>query len=532
MSERRLAHLIKTIPIKGGGSMPALIPAYDYSSGYVEAKKLSPKITKYAPRLQKRLIVCCDGTWNNGLSTSPFSSTNVLKLARSIFPEDRQTFPPIPQLVFYQTGLGILFFSFLRLAQGATGAGVLTKIREAYAFIAQNYIPGDEVFLFGFSRGAFTARTIATLIADIGILTNAGMADFYQVLAAYQVRGKGNEKSEKAERFLDNYRRGGPKRMREMPEGTLKCVGVWDTVGAFGILLTFTLILHETAHFFEKTHSILGFRDTKLSHQIKFAFHAIAIHETRVDFMPTKWRKHPPTPGSKECQVFKQVWFSGSHSDVGGGNEKHDLSSVSLFWMVANLIEHKLLSIDEDYLLSLPAPKDDWGRQIPTDPRQGLMSLSEETIRSVPTVYNCFTREKIHRSVEFQPSLDPEIAKIFESKESCMIEELLPFEIKMRQKWELLKLMSASSKRFNIDSQEVLEAPNDDDESAGKKTSFKDLLGSIIDKIDIRKFMLRPGENSENSEIFDEDFDEVLAYQALETPTPSNQDKFLYHFSK
>ncbi|KAI8453438.1 hypothetical protein BY996DRAFT_6414671 [Phakopsora pachyrhizi] len=257
MSERRLAHLIKTIPIKGGGSMPALIPAYDYSSGYVEAKKLSPKITKYAPRLQKRLIVCCDGTWNNGLSTSPFSSTNVLKLGNlNAFLNQK-----------YHR------LSRFELSSGATGAGVLTKIREAYAFIAQTI---SLVMRFW----AFTARTIATLIADIGILTNAGMADFYQVLAAYQVRGKGNEKSEKAERFLDNYRRGGPKRMREMPEGTLKCVGVWDTVGAFGI----------------------------------------PIHETRVDFMPTN----------------------------GGNIHQH---------LEANLIEHKLLSIDEDYLLSLPAPK-------------------------------------------------------------------------------------------------------------------------------------------------------------------------------
>lgn len=408
-------------------SLPTAHSSYSYASGYVEAEDLPRQVTEESPRLQKRLIICCDGTWNNGLNSDPDQVTNVLKLARCIFPEDRRTFPPVPQLVYYQAGIGTTEISALNLAQGATGTGISSKIREAYGFIAQNYIPGDEVFLFGFSRGAFTARTIASLIADIGILTNAGMEDFYQVLAAYQVRGEKTSKSREAENFLNDYRRGGQKRVREMPKGTLKCVGVWDTVGALGI-----------PRFFGGSFNLLGFRDTKLSHHIMYAFHAMAIHETRKDFMPTKWQRHKSSPLEEgDEQVIKQVWFSGSHSDVGGGNKSHDLSDISLIWMVANLIEYKLLSIDEEYLLTLLHPTSDWGEKQPTDPRTGVMILSSASVRAVPTEWDPNTCETIHASVRHQRDLTEELVKIFESKEgNQLVDVLLPFENKIRKRWQ------------------------------------------------------------------------------------------------
>ncbi|KAH9473234.1 hypothetical protein Pst134EA_000307 [Puccinia striiformis f. sp. tritici] len=403
--------------VRNGVSLPA-----SYASGYIKAEKLSPNVTQGAPRLQKRLIICCDGTWSNGLSTAPSSATNVLKLARCICPQDSRTFPPIPQVVFYQSGLGTTEGPALDLAQGATGAGILAKIREAYAFIAQNYIPGDEVFLFGFSRGAFTARTIASLIADLGILNSAGMADFHQVLTAYKAR------SESTEKFLDNYRQGGPKHMCRMAEGTLKCVGVWDTVGALGL-----------PGFFDNNFNLLGFKDTKLSHHIMYAFHAMAVHETRKDFTATKWVK-PPTPsGLKEYpQVLKQVWFAGSHSDVGGGLADHDLSDISLIWMVANLIEHNLLAVDEDYINELLSPQAAWGGQAPYDPRQGVMSTTLKTERQLPTVWDEETMESIHESVFRQEKLTPELAKVLEDNPPKLIEKLLPFEEKMRVRWDAL----------------------------------------------------------------------------------------------
>ncbi|KAH9811309.1 hypothetical protein DFH28DRAFT_1085116 [Melampsora americana] len=418
-------------------------PTNPYSMGYVDAKKLSEDVTEHSKRLHKRIIVCCDGTWQNGLNANdPRQATNVLRLARSIFPEDRKTFPPIPQVVHYQTGLGTTGDPALNVAEGATGLGISAKIREAYAFIAQNYIPGDEVLLFGFSRGAFTARTIVSLISDIGILTNQGMEDFYKIFAAYQARA--NPECQKGvaelERFLDDYREGGVKSARKMPPGTLKCVGVWDTVGALGI-----------PKLFKKTESpkLLGFQDTNLSSHVQYAFHAIAINETREDFVPTKWiqtddgrtylGKH-----NKQTQILKQVWFAGAHSDVGGGNPTHDLADVSLVWMVecrvaynlwfplqANLLHHELLAIDTDFLATLLRPQFDWGEQSPVDP---------DTVRELPKTWNPATQETIHASVEYQREKPQDLQDIFKNvhRRSTLVDPLLPFEIEMKERWNSL----------------------------------------------------------------------------------------------
>lgn len=415
-------------------------PTNPYSLGYVDAKKLSQDVTEHSKRLHKRIIVCCDGTWQNGLNANdPRQATNVLRLARSIFPEDRKTFPPIPQVVHYQTGLGTTGDPALNVAEGATGLGISAKIREAYAFIAQNYIPGDEVLLFGFSRGAFTARTIVSLISDIGILTNQGMEDFYKIYAAYQARANPEcqKGKDELERFLDDYREGGVKSARKMPPGTLKCVGVWDTVGALGI-----------PKLFKKTESpkLLGFQDTNLSPHVQYAFHAIAINETREDFVPTKWiqtddgraylGKH-----NKKKQILKQVWFAGAHSDVGGGNPMHDLADVSLVWMVANLLHYELLAIDTDYLATLLRPQCDWGVQSPVDPRTGFMILSPDTVRELPKTPNPATQETIHASVENQREIPQDLQDIFKNfhRRSTMVEPLLPFEIEMKERWNSLK---------------------------------------------------------------------------------------------
>ncbi|KAA1102158.1 hypothetical protein PGT21_036421 [Puccinia graminis f. sp. tritici] len=463
----------------GSAGRSSTLPTNLYASGYVEAEMLSPKITQGAPRLHKRIIICCDGTWKNGLSSAPNSATNVLKLSRCIFPEDRRTFPPIPQVVFYQAGLGTTDDFALDITQGATGAGILAKIREAYAFIAQNYIPGDEVFLFGFSRGAFTARTIASLIADIGILTTAGMADFHQVLAAYQVRLEGTERSDTAEKFLDNYRHGGHKHMCRLAEGTLKCVGVWDTVGALGL-----------PGFFGENFNLLGFRDTKLSHQIKYAFHAMAVHETRKDFTATKWVRTPSPSGFKEYpQVLKQVWFSGSHSDVGGGYPDHDLSDITLIWMVANLMKYNLLAIDEPYLMTLPRPQADWGKQAPHDPRKGsVMSKTLKTVRQFPEAWDETSMETIHPSVACQENLAPELAKIFDENTPKLLEKLLPFEEKMRFHWSSLR------KQNQIESKQL-----DQETNAQGNMLFTDFLKTFHGLVDIGRLSVEivRGQSSE-----------------------------------
>ncbi|KAG0146144.1 hypothetical protein CROQUDRAFT_657776 [Cronartium quercuum f. sp. fusiforme G11] len=482
--------------LKRASSLPT---GYLYSSGYVQANEVPEEVTVRSKRLHKRIIVCCDGTWQNGLQANdPRQATNVLRLARSIFPEDRKTFPPIPQIVHYQTGLGTSGDRALDVAAGAIGIGISAKIREAYAFIAQNYIPGDEVFLFGFSRGAFTARTIASLISDIGILTNKAMGNFFKIFAAYQARGKSENTMdiEKLERFLDEYRSGGENHAREMPPGTLKCVGVWDTVGALGIPGFFTQ---------SQSPKLLGFQDNNLSPHIQYAFHAMAIHETREDFVPTKWIQTDKgstylESHSQQKQVLKQVWFAGAHSDVGGGTPKHDLADLSLIWMIAHLLEYKLLSIDRDYLETVLAPNSDWGEMSPVDSRTGLMMLRPVTVRKIPDGWNASTRETVHASVERQHVLSKDLQEIFTNpkQREILVDDLLPFELEMQRRW-----YSITNRREQEDLETV---------AYGKRWSLRksvvELLGELF-HFNRDRLLIQSGRDSEE-----------LAQQALESIGP------------
>jgi len=127
----------------------------------------------------KRLIVCCDGTWNDADSAAEF--TNVVRIARAIKPNDTRSSPAIPQIVYYHSGVGTSD-ALDRFAGGAVGLGLSRNVRDGYAFLAANYCEEDEIFLFGFSRGAYTARSIAGLIGWVGLIHKADMDIFRAAL--------------------------------------------------------------------------------------------------------------------------------------------------------------------------------------------------------------------------------------------------------------------------------------------------------------------------------------------------------------
>lgn len=104
-------------------------------------------------------------------------------MCRSIVPE---TEDGVTQIIYYQAGVGTEDSWWDHIYGGGTGAGLSENIREAYAFLTANYLPGDEIFLLGFSRGAFTARSIASMIASIGLLTQRGMTDFYEIFEDWE----------------------------------------------------------------------------------------------------------------------------------------------------------------------------------------------------------------------------------------------------------------------------------------------------------------------------------------------------------
>ena len=271
----------------------------------------------------KRLIVCCDGTWNDLEMAHP---TNVVKLATRV---KHVADDGWEQVVYYDAGVGtgrILdkFFG------GVTGKGLVENIREAYRFLCLNYNQDDEVYLFGFSRGAYTVRSLAGMIGFSGLLRRSRLRDLPY---AYSVYKKGDKKG--ASRLLDNN--WGP-----IP---IKALGCWDTVGTLGIPDKTSWL--DWDKWSRKRHA---FHDTEVGPHVENAFHAVAIDEIRKEFLPTPMRKSR----HNSAQMLKEKWFSGDHGCVGGGTEeKRELSNIPLKWLAR---EVKMLGLDiKDSLFDLPA---------------------------------------------------------------------------------------------------------------------------------------------------------------------------------
>jgi uncharacterized protein (DUF2235 family) len=250
--------------------------------------------------MPKRLIICSDGTWNKP-EGGPV--TNVVKLARSIRPEDPEW---TSQVVFYDWGVGTGGGAD-KIKGGAFGKGIDRNIQDAYRFLVHNYAAGDELFFFGFSRGAYTVRSLVGLIRCCGLLKKIHSHRIPDAYAIY--RSPDTPDSSKARRFRGRCSR----------EVKVKFLGVWDTVGALGIPLK---------PFGKRNAEKYGFHDTKISSIVLNAYHALAIDEKRGPFQPTIWKT------KKGRKNSAQVWFAGVHSDVGGGYPDAGLSDKALLWMV------------------------------------------------------------------------------------------------------------------------------------------------------------------------------------------------------
>ncbi len=253
--------------------------------------------------MAKRIVFCIDGTWD-----APRMNDNVYRLYKALL-------VTADQVTFYDDGVGADTTGLDHLVSGAFGQGLIQKVQDAYTKIAHVYENGDSIYLFGFSRGAFTTRSVAGMIATCGLPTGSFTDDCVtktfqayrdpthrtQLLAGLGVCGLG--------------------------DATIQMVGVWDTVGSLGIPAIFGGVD-------EKDY---GFLDTGLHPDVKSAYQALALDEQRAQFPATLWTSEP-APG----QVMEQVWFSGCHSDIGGGtalaggvDDSTELSNISLGWMAA-----------------------------------------------------------------------------------------------------------------------------------------------------------------------------------------------------
>ncbi len=274
----------------------------------------------------KRLVVCADGTWNyrdqQDDETKLRHATNVTKLARSVL---SRTADGIDQVVIYHDGVGTES-GLDHLVGGATGEGIQAIIADLYRSIIYNYVEGDELYLFGFSRGAYTVRTLVGFMHHLGLLQKSD--DFFvpDLFKAYEaVKDLQSVTADAHFRNLHEVR----------PCPPIRFLGVWDTVGALGAQGPLGNLINGNRYVFH---------DIELNPSIQNAYHALAIDERRSPFKPSLWSRPEGWTGKLE-----QTWFCGVHCNVGGGYSPDGLANEALHWMIEKA-QSVGLQVDSDYL--------------------------------------------------------------------------------------------------------------------------------------------------------------------------------------
>lgn len=286
----------------------------------------------------KNIILSTDGTGNSGGKNF---GTNVWRLHTAI---DRSNLEGCKQVSFYHDGVGTQDNKAIKVLSGAFGWGLKRTIVELYVFLVNNYSNGDRIYLFGFSRGAYTVRLLAGMITSCGILNRKAFhgksdIDVYKevesVYKAYKNILKlkkcydldSSDLVEEIETLKSKLNK------NRYCDAVIKFIGVWDTVDAYAIPSDrFAKIVDKVFYTSFREH------DNSLSDKVEYACHALSIDDKRRTFLPVLWREN----SSKDAERIKQVWFSGVHSNVGGGYPKQGLAWISLEWM---MLEAKLAGL-------------------------------------------------------------------------------------------------------------------------------------------------------------------------------------------
>lgn len=260
--------------------------------------------------MPKCLVVCCDGTWNtpDQKDRGQVRPSNVAKTALTLAPRSRDG---REQVLYYDRGVGTGGW-WDRLVGGAFGHGLGRNIKSAYRFLVKHYEEGDEIFLFGFSRGAYTVRSTAGLLRNCGLLRREHAQRLGEAYRLYRRRDpQSHPESFEARIFRRMYAQ----------TVRIKFIGVWDTVGALGIPLDGLRLVNRLLG--------LEFHDVKLSSYVEHAYQALAIDEKRRPFRPAVWERQ----AHSAHQTLEQAWFAGTHSNVGGGYADTGLSDLAFMWM-------------------------------------------------------------------------------------------------------------------------------------------------------------------------------------------------------
>lgn len=326
------------------------------------------------------LLVFCDGSWNTPqqFDDGKPAPTNVVKLRNAVQENENQC-------VYYHSGVGTSGGLVERYIGGGIGDGLEKNIMSAYHWLATRYQPDDKIWLFGFSRGAYTVRSLSGMIARCGLLNahGAGSEDdkvWEDIDALFQVYRQPKEQAQQVVASVGRpfYRvETGNPTQESIP---IHFIGVWETVGAMGIPDDLTL-----AHLLDNPKKY-AFHDTSLSATVAHARHALALDEQRQSFIPTLWSDVENNPN------VKQRWFVGVHSDVGGGYAMCGLSDIALEWMMADAQALGLALLPDITSQLKPNP-----HGVLHDSVTGIFKLLHTSPRDVPAL------------VSGNPAIDPSV---------------------------------------------------------------------------------------------------------------------------
>lgn len=323
----------------------------------------------------KNIAICCDGTWNtpDNDDQGMLSPTNVVQIYNAIAKIDANG---VKQHTYYHPGVGTDGSRWDKVIGGGTGAGLDKNIKSAYRELCDYYQPGDRIFLFGFSRGAYTARSVGGLVARAGLLDLSGLNEQQIWERIDRVFSNGyrlkNENPDVWQQLGWKF-----KHSDDGKQIGIWFLGVWDTVGALGIPDSLGLL-----NLIDNLHDYT-FHDTELNPLIIHARHAVALDELRASFQPTLW--------TKSHSDVKQMWFAGVHCDVGGGYHDNGLSQITLEWM---LKEAKACGLDFNPAFEAQIRPDYQGML--HDSYKGVFALFPTQPRSAPPILGDSTHASVN----------------------------------------------------------------------------------------------------------------------------------------
>jgi uncharacterized protein (DUF2235 family) len=320
----------------------------------------------------RNVVICCDGTWNTPKQKDRGVNvpSNVYKMSQTVDVSD-----PARQVVYYDTGVGTES-GVDRWTGGAFGIGLTENILQAYRWLANHYQDGDQLYFFGFSRGAYTVRSLGGLLGRCG-LTPA--RDHKAARRAYDLyRQSSTDKGRtKAVEFKAQQR-----------QPTIHLLGVWDTVGSLGVpaLSRYGLLRKAVRNLLKDSKYAHGFHDENLGKHVAHAAQALAVDEKRGPFAPSVWKAE-----GNGCPDVEQVWFAGVHSNVGGGYCDSGLSDQAFLWMATKATRAGLV-LKSGYAAALKANCNGELR----NEFEGLYKLIPKYNR--PIGANGGLNERVHRS--------------------------------------------------------------------------------------------------------------------------------------